>query len=252
MRRILFVAFLLSGCGAAKSPIIDEMAGLTEATDDGDGAGDDPGYTTTSNLSAEVKLVGTLSYGGSKSTLYSSTPSYRGYRFHGEAGDQISVWVRSSSGDAVAWLTDTGFNTLAMNDDADSSTYDSHITATLSSTGTYYVVFRDYNLTSHYFTVSLDGGPAVPTSCGGSTSCPDGYSCVNHTCYAQCGGPSQTSCSDKSLNCIVDPTGSCDPASDSSCYGICGTDCRDTGCQGGHKCSKCWGKYICIADGSTC
>jgi hypothetical protein len=240
MHKLVLAALLLCGCGSAKQPITDDLSSIIVTASPSD------------PFSGKVKLAGTLSYGGSKTTYYTSSPRYRAYQFTGGAGDSVGAWVHSSTGDAVAWLTDSAFDILMVNDEADSTTLDSYVSATLPSSGTYYVIFRDYNLDSNYFTVELEGTPAVPASCGYGSNCPSGYSCVNHSCYAQCGGPSQVGCIDTSKHCIVDPNGSCDPASDANCWGICGTDCRATGCNAGHKCSTCWGSYVCIASGSTC
>src|SRR5262245_28948099 len=146
MKRILALVTLLAACGVAeKAPVTDD---LTTLSLEGEGEKQD-------SLAGQLKVAGSLSYGGAGSVLYTSTPRYRGVAFAGKAGDKVDIWVSSSAGDSVAWLTDAAFNTLAFNDDASSSVFDSHVTATLASSGTYYIVFRDYNLTSHYFTVSL-------------------------------------------------------------------------------------------------
>lgn len=68
--------------------------------------------------------------------------------------------MRSAQGDAVAWLLNDTFDVVASNDDADATTSDSHITAALGRDGTHYIVFRDYDLASHYFTVTVALGQA--------------------------------------------------------------------------------------------
>jgi hypothetical protein len=241
MKKIALVALLAASCGVAeKAPVTDDLSTLTIADEKND------------SLNGQLKIIGSLTYGSAGQALYTSTPRYRGVSFVGKSGDKVDIWVKSAQGDSVAWLTDSAFTTLSSNDDASSSTLDSHITATLPYNDTFYIVFRDYNLTSHYFTVSLDGTAAVPSVCGPTASCPLGYSCINSKCYVQCGGPSHTACADTTQQCVVDPTGSCDPASDANCLGVCGTDCRALGCGGAKKCAKCWGSYVCIASGSTC
>jgi hypothetical protein len=242
MKRLLAFVAILSACGVAeKAPVTDD---LTTLSVEGEGDKND-------SLSGQLKVAGSLSYGGAGSVLYSSTPRYRGVTFAGKSGDKVDIWVSSTAGDSVAWLTDSAFNTLTYNDDASTSTLDSHLTFTLGASGTFYIVFRDYNLGSHYFTVSLAGTSAIPAVCGATASCPAGYSCIKTKCYAQCGGATHKTCA-APQQCVVDPTGSCDPASDASCLGVCGTDCQALGCGGAKKCASCWGSYICIANGSTC
>jgi hypothetical protein len=69
--------------------------------------------------------------------------------------------------DALAWLVDSHYKVLRKNDDADDSTYDAHLTATLEAGKTYYVIFRDYNLARGWFNVSrTSASPAL--RCTGS------------------------------------------------------------------------------------
>jgi len=82
--------------------------------------------------------------------------------------------VRSADGDAVAFLTDARFKSLATNDDADASTKDAHVTASLPSAGDYYLVFRERDEEPATFQVSLstsgaigvDAGPPAPPEPG--------------------------------------------------------------------------------------
>lgn len=105
-----------------------------------------------------MKVVGSLDYGQTSDTIkYTSSPRYRAVKFAGKQGDVVDVWVRSPNGDAVAWVLDNGFHTLGSNDDADETTFDSHISLTLpaSNSDTHYVVFREYETASAKFTVEL-------------------------------------------------------------------------------------------------
>ncbi len=65
------------------------------------------------------KLLGTIANGETKSGYYYNPPKYRAYSFLAKAGDQITVDVHSVEGDAMAWITDSGYNSLAANDDAE-------------------------------------------------------------------------------------------------------------------------------------
>jgi hypothetical protein len=132
-----------------------------------------------------MKIVGSLDFGTTSATVkYTSSPRYRAFKLAANGGDTVDAWVRSTKGDAVAWLLDNDFNIVASNDDADHTTLDSHIVATVpaSASATHYIVFRDYSLESHNFTVQLAGtvsfdacevdADCVAVSYGGC--CPDG------------------------------------------------------------------------------
>lgn len=129
--------------------------------------------TTQSSDSALVTLgsneiIGTLCYGQTSAPVaYNDTPKYRAFRFEGVAGDAVSIWVRSKNGDARAWLVDAAFLNVAMNNDADATTKDSHVVTTLPATGTYYVAFREVSQEDATFVVSLDktNTPTQPPAC---------------------------------------------------------------------------------------
>ncbi len=117
------------------------------------------------SFSNRMKIVGSLDYGQtSSSTKYTKTPRYRAFKFAGNEGDQVDVWVRSDDGgDAVAWVLDNDFRVVASNDDADDTTVDAHVSVALpaNASATHYVVFRDYWTSSAHFTVELAPvGPA--------------------------------------------------------------------------------------------
>ena len=113
------------------------------------------------SFSKSWSIVGSLDYGQTSSSVaYTHTPKYRAFKFGGSEGDVVDIWVRSKNGgDAVAWLLDNDFKQIASNDDADATTADSHIHATLpaNASNTHYIVFRDYYLAKASFTVELEG-----------------------------------------------------------------------------------------------
>jgi hypothetical protein len=151
---ILFSCVALAACG--KAPVddsFDDLVGLDQKSD---------------SFSYRMKVVGSLAYGSSQTVKYTSTPRYRAFTFTANADDSVSAWVTSTQGDAVAWLLDSAFNVITSNDDADSTTSNSHLVAHLGQAGTYYIVFRDYYLASHYFTVSLDSGCTAKYAGGGT------------------------------------------------------------------------------------
>jgi hypothetical protein len=101
------------------------------------------------------ELAGSIAVGETKSVPYANPPRYRALAFTGSAGQAIEAWVRSTDGDAVAFLLDASFKSLATNDDADGTTKDARVKATLSASGTYYVAFRERDLEPATFNVSL-------------------------------------------------------------------------------------------------
>jgi hypothetical protein len=161
MKRNLVVALALFaiGCGThapgGKTPPTDEFQDLTSLDEKSDA------------FSSKWKLNGSLTYGDQVTTKYTSTPRFRAYKFAGQKGDQVDITVSSKVGDPVTWLLDNSYRVLESNDDADATTTDSHLTATLpgntnAAVVTYYIVFRDYWLDPASFTVKLAGVPVQP------------------------------------------------------------------------------------------
>ncbi len=161
MRKLLLLAFVC-GCGSKVEPQDQFEVGKADS------------------FSAKMRVVGSLKYGDAALRFkYSSSPLYRAVSFSGASGDQIDVWVKSTQGDAVTWLLDGKYAVVAKNDDASASTTDSHIKVTLKKSDTFYVVMRDYDYASHYFTTQITGtstGGCAPTlGPGGSNSSIDDY-----------------------------------------------------------------------------
>jgi hypothetical protein len=100
------------------------------------------------------EIVGALSYGQTSApTPYTSVPRYRAYTFVGHAGDNVSIWVRSTDGLAYTWLQDPSSRTVAW---SFATIHDTQITQQLPVDGTYFIAFRDGNLRGATFAVSLD------------------------------------------------------------------------------------------------
>src|SRR5439155_4574531 len=133
---------------ATKGPVEDDLSSLADKAD---------------AASSDFKVVGTLAYGNGATALYRNGPKYRAFSFTGKGGDQVTIDVTSPNGDAMAWLLDARYHTLASNDDASATDTSSHIELTLpgaATAATYYVLFRDYQWASHYFTVKVSAKPA--------------------------------------------------------------------------------------------
>ncbi|HWE28021.1 MAG TPA: PPC domain-containing protein [Polyangia bacterium] len=109
--------------------------------------------------------IAPLGYGAT-SKVVKTRGDYGWFRFDGRAGDEIAIDVKSPNGDAVVFVLDRNDDVVAVNDDADALTSDSHLTASLPGDGTYYIAFREYSFAPASFTVALQGAPAttLPTA----------------------------------------------------------------------------------------
>jgi hypothetical protein len=155
-RCLASLLLLLAGCSSSsgKAPANEEAL---------------HGAQLSSIFASGTQVLGSLSYGQrSASVPYSDPPRYRGFTFEGSTGDAVSIWVRSSNGDAIAWLLDASYQVIAKNDDADRTTLDSHIEATLPVNATYFIVFREFELGAATFQVQLDRGAGVGHSVSGT------------------------------------------------------------------------------------
>ena len=140
---------------------------------------DDKAETTddaTSALSlSDMKIVGSLAFGEtSKSTPYTRTPRYRAFKFAGNAGDEVDVWVRSNNGDPVTWILDNDGHSIAKNDDASASDTSSHVKLKLpaNASATHYIVVRDYWQSPMSFKVELKGGSSdFVSGCATDSDC---------------------------------------------------------------------------------
>jgi hypothetical protein len=148
---IALAALSFAACaGNAKAPVDDDFSALDGLDEKAD------------SFSGRMTIVGSLSYGDTSAPVpYTRTPVYRAFKFAGNQNDLVDVWVRSDDGgDAVAWVLDNSFKIIASNDDADDTTFDSHIRIPLlprSTSATHYIVFRDYSYSKATFTVELNG-----------------------------------------------------------------------------------------------
>jgi len=137
----LFTVLLLVGCANQKQIPDDDFSELATLDQKSDA------------FSSKMRNLGSLDEGQTRRVYYTSSPLYRGYTL-GSTGP-VDLWVTSDSGDALAWLLDSKFRIVKKNDDADETTYDSHITAQIPDDATlpYYLVMRDYDKTSGWFSV---------------------------------------------------------------------------------------------------
>jgi len=101
---------------------------------------------------------------GVTSQVVRTRGDYGWFKFEGRAGDEIAVDVKSPDGDAVVFVLDRNDDVVAVNDDADVLTSDSHLTMTVPADGVYYVAFREYSFAPARFTAALAGTPAPPAA----------------------------------------------------------------------------------------
>jgi hypothetical protein len=150
--RLFSVLIFAFACNAPKPAADDDFSELAALDQKSDA------------FSSKMRNLGSLDEGQPRRVYYTSSPLYRGYTLDG-AGD-VDLWVSSSTGDALAWLLDSKFHIVKKNDDADETTYDAHITGTIPAGATlpYYLVMRDYDKTSGWFSVER----ASQLACDGS------------------------------------------------------------------------------------
>jgi hypothetical protein len=108
-------------------------------------------------------VIGSLAYGETSAPVTTGgLVRVRAFTFAGEAGDQVTIDVRSSDGgDARTWLFASNGRLLAYSDDGDDGAPDSHLEVTLPAGGTHLIVFVDAAYRRRTFTVELQGGPPV-------------------------------------------------------------------------------------------
>ena len=126
-------------------------------------------FTKLSDGKADSASISSISYGKTSKAIKVKANTYGWLQFTGNIGDDVDVWVRSTNGDAVAFVLDANDSPLASNDDASKSTTDSHVTAMLPADGTYYIAFRDYYYSAATFTVQLNGSGVF--SCAVDSDC---------------------------------------------------------------------------------
>src|SRR4051812_29587384 len=115
MNRLL-MCLLLAGCAGQKPSPTDNFSDLEGADQKSDA------------FSKKMKIVGALLPGQTSATVhYTKSPIYRAFTLAGKGPGVLDFTVHSANGDAVAWLLDSKYKILAVNDDADATTYDSHI-----------------------------------------------------------------------------------------------------------------------------
>lgn len=129
---------------------------------------------STAELSVKnLRIVGSLSYGETSKAVPYARPRYTAFKFAGDAGDEVDVWVRSKSGDPVAWILDDDFKVVAKNDDASATDLSSHVKVKLPAhtSRTHYVVVRDYYRDPMTFTVELRGTTDFVSGCAVDADC---------------------------------------------------------------------------------
>jgi hypothetical protein len=160
MRLILAFA-MVAGCAGEKVPADDnfsELAGVDEKSD---------------LFTGKMTIVGSIDYGQTQGPFSHRAGTWSALKFAGDAGDAITVDVKSTNGDTVAWVLDNDMNIVGYNDDYGTGT-NSHIAVTLpkNASRTHYIVTRDYYRGSMKFTVSLKGKHAAfDTPCNVDADC---------------------------------------------------------------------------------
>lgn len=198
------------GTGACVAVVFGSLVGCASAQSSGEK--DDVDAFESELKVASPQSLGSISNNQTKSHHYTGSPKYRAYSFTAEGGDEVTVDVKSSDGDAMGWITDTSNNILASNDDASSSTFDSKVKYTVPSSvssKTYRVAFREYDYDVADFTVKLSI-KSKATSCkyGGDTYSPgDSFPSIDGCNTCNCSSTGTVGCTKKA--CV-----SCNPVNE--------------------------------------
>lgn len=153
---VLAIAALLGGVGSVGCSSAEAPSSEDVGTDENE-----------LRLSAPLYL-GQIANGETKTSYYSSPPTYRAFGFSAKGGDQITADVKSVNGDAMGWITTSSFNVVASNDDASVSTLDSKVVYKVpagTASRAYRIVFRDYDLSAATFHVKLTVTSTAPVTC---------------------------------------------------------------------------------------
>jgi hypothetical protein len=162
MKRTLILAFaFLTGCVGGKMPADDDFSGLAGVDEKSD------------KFTGRMTIVGSIDYGQTQGPFSHKAGMWSALKFAGDGGDAITVDVKSSNGDTVAWVLDNDMNIVAYDDDSGYGT-NSHIEVTLpkNESRTHYIVTRDYYRRAMKFTVSLKGpAKSFDTPCTVDADC---------------------------------------------------------------------------------
>jgi hypothetical protein len=271
----LALATLAASCGGdaatEKAPATDDFAELTA----------DPTAAKEDAFSPSWRIVGSLTYGQTSAAVsYRNPPRYRAFKFAGQPGDKVDVWVRSTNGDPVAWLLDDSFRVLASNDDASRGNTNSHIVATLRANTrpeivTYYIVFRDYDWSPGTFKVQLKGEPAGCTYDGQAYPVGADFPSTDGCNTCSCGPNGSVGCTKRACaqtcdyNGISHDVGDSFPSADlcNTCTCMAGGNvacteraclpsCDGFTCATGRHCQVCRTANgpapVCLPDGAVC
>ncbi len=126
---VVAIGLFFCGCG----PSLDEGTSLDGVAESEDSL----------RALAPSEILGDIAWGTSMTTRYSATPRYRAYRFVSSADQTADVWVRSTDGDAEAWVVSGTFATLAHNNDASANNTDAHLSYAMKAGSTYYLALRE-------------------------------------------------------------------------------------------------------------
>jgi len=141
---------------------------------------------------------------------------------------------------------------IASNDDADQTTFDSHLTASAFKAGTYYVIFREYGLDKASFSVEVGASGCLYNGNHYDVGASFPSSDLCNTC--NCGPSGSVGCTKRAcLGCFYDNArynvGDSFPSSDGcntcncsangqvACTERACVDCRTAGCDSGKYCT---------------
>jgi len=157
---------------------------------------------------ASPRYLGPIANGETKTNYYYNPPKYRAYGFYAKGGDEITAEVKSVYGDAMGWITNSSYESLAANDDASASTLDSKVVHKVpagTASRAYRIVFRDYDLLDATFTVKVTiKSAAAPVTCSydGETYSPgDSFPSTDGCNTCSCSSTGNVGCTKRACTC---------------------------------------------------
>lgn len=143
-------------------------SGCSQATEEPDGAPDKLAVAESDLKVSGAQYIGRIANGETRKVVYAAPPAFRALGFEARGGDVVTVDIKSVDGDPMAWITDSGYNVLASNDDASPTTLDSRVTYTVpksTARRTFRIVMREYDQAAANLSVTLSIAPAAPPVC---------------------------------------------------------------------------------------
>jgi hypothetical protein len=169
---------------------LSSLAAACAVESQGEGEVDPEGKTDVSADVAGLKVgyrdLGEIpSSGEARVANYTGSPTFWAYSFNAGGGEDVEAWVRSKTGDAVAWIVDGEGKVLGFGDDASKGTLDARVSITIPESygpkTKFRLVFREYRRKKATFvtTVRVKPGMFACTTASDCVKVPMAGCCVS-------------------------------------------------------------------------